>query len=107
MPTAVMVDCQPAKTTMGGARGYDAGKNLHGRNRHLAVDKLGLVWAVAVHAGSFQDQDGAPLVLWKLQPLCPRLKVIFADSAYGRGGLPDWTEQSCGWRLQTVRGPQV
>lgn len=105
-PTVVIVDSQTAKTTLDAdERGYDAGKKLQGRKRHLAVDTLGLVWAAAVHAGSIQDQDGAPLVLWKLPPLCPRLKVIFADSAYGRSGLPEWTKRTFGWRLQTVLRP--
>src|SRR5690606_5748427 len=83
LPTAVIVDSQTARTTLDGdERGYDAGKKQLGRKRHLAVDTLGWVWAVVVHAASVQDQDGAPLVLRKLDLLCRRLKVIFADSAY-------------------------
>jgi putative transposase len=105
-PTAVIVDSQTSKTTLDGdERGYDAGKKQLGRKRHLAVDTLGWVWAVAVHAASVQDQDGAPRVLRKLEPLCRRLKVVFADSAYGRSGLPAWTRQTFGWILQTVLRP--
>jgi putative transposase len=105
-PTAVIVDSQTSKTTTGGdERGDDAGNKPLGRKRHLAVDTLGWVWAVVVHAASVQDQDGARLVLWKLAPLCRRLKVIFADSAYGRCGLPAWTQQLFGWLLQTVLRP--
>lgn len=105
-PTAVIADSQTSKTALGGQeRGYDAGKKQLGRKRHLAVDTLGWVWAVVVHAASVQDQDGAPLVLRKLAPLCRRLKVIFADSAYGRSGLPAWTQQTFGWLLQTVLRP--
>jgi len=44
-------------------------------------------------------------VLQKLEPLCRRLKVIFADSAYGRSGLPVWTQHMFGWILQTVLRP--
>lgn len=105
-PTAVIIDSQTAKSTMPGpGRGYDAGKKLGGRKRHLAVDTLGLVWAVVVHAGSIQDQVGAVDVLRKLKSLCRRLKVIFADSAYGRDGLPAWTKATFGWILRTVLRP--
>jgi putative transposase len=105
-PTALIVDSQTAKTTLDAdERGYDCAKKLLGRKRHLAVDTLGLVWSVVVHAASMQDQDGARLVLQQLQSLCRRLKVIFADSAYGRSGLPAWTRQTFGWLLQTVLRP--
>ena len=107
-PTAVIVDSQTAKTTLGGdQRGYDAGKKLQGRKRHIAVDTLGLVWTVALHAASIQDQAGAwlMLMLMKLEPLCHRLKVIFADSAYGRSGLPAVVRETFGWILQTVLNP--
>lgn len=106
-PTAALVDSQTAKTVAlgGDARGDDAGKKLKGRKRHLAVDTLGLVLCVAVHAASIQDQDGAKLLLAKLQLGFRRLKVLFADSAYGRSGLPAWVKQTCGWILQTVLRP--
>jgi len=105
-PTAVIVDSQTSKTVLDGAeRGYDAGKKQLGRKRHLAVDTLGCVWAVVVHAASVQDYDGARLVLPQLKPLCRRLKVVFADSIYGRCGLPAWTKQTFGWLLQTVLRP--
>lgn len=105
-PMAVIVDSQTSRTTLNGdERGYDAGKKQMGRKRHLAVDKLGWVWAMVVHAASVQDQEGAPLVLRKLAPLCRRLKVIFADSAYGPNGLPAWTRQTFRWLLQTVLRP--
>lgn len=106
-PTAAIIDSQTAKTSAvaNGQRGYDAGKKLLGRKRHLAVDTLGLVLAIVVHAASIQDQDGAPWLLAKLHDQFRRLKVIFADAAYGRSGLPDWTRQTCGWILQTNLRP--
>ena len=101
-PRATIVDSQSARTTeVGGIRGYDAGKKVTGRKRHLAVDTLGLILAVPVHRADVQDQDGA----WTLRYGFRRPKVIFADAAYGRSGLPSWVQATFGWILQTVLRP--
>jgi putative transposase len=86
-------------------RGYDAGKKVTGRKRHIAVDIMGLALAVVVHWADMQDQDGAKSVFECLQHRFSRLKVIFADSAYGRSGLPEWVMTGFGWILQTVLRP--
>jgi putative transposase len=105
-PTAAIVDSQSIRTAEGGEeRGYDAGKKITGRKRHLAVDTLGLVWTVVVHGADWQDHDGACFVLMRLRERCKRLKAIFADSAYNRNGLPDWVRATFGWVLQTVLRP--
>ena len=86
-PSVAIVDSQSIRTAEGGEeRGYDAGKKITGRKRHLAVDTLGLIWAVVVHGAYWQDQEGADFRDSQLAALS-RLKVIFGDSAYGRDGF--------------------
>jgi putative transposase len=105
-PTVAIVDSQSIRTAEGGEeRGYDAGKKVTGRKRHLAVDTLGLVLAVVVHGGYWQDHDGACFVMYALQRAYRRLKVVFADGAYARNDLPAWVRQTFGWTLQTVLRP--
>lgn len=105
-PTVAIVDSQSIRTAEGGEqRGYDAGKKITGRKRHLAVDTLGMLLAVVVHSAGIQDQVGAEWVMDQLSERFRRLKVIFGDSAYGRSGLPEWVQQTFGWVLQTVLRP--
>ena len=105
-PTAAVVDSQSVRSAEGGEeRGYDAGKKITGRKRHIAVDTLGLVRAVTVHGAYWQDHDGAVFVLSALHQQFRRLKAVFADSAYGRCDLPGWVKETYGFVLQTVLRP--
>ena len=87
MASAGVVDSQsvPGAATVGKAsRGYDAGKKVNGRKRHLVVDTLGLLIVVLVTAASVQDRDGGVRVLDRAKMAMPSLVLVWADAAYSR-----------------------
>lgn len=73
--------------------------------RHIAVDTLGLLLVFVLHAASLQDYEGAHFVLQRIKDKYRLLKVVFADSAYSRCGLPARLPSSCRVVLQTVLRP--
>lgn len=82
-PTAAVIDSQTASTTQaGGPRGFDPGKRLHGRKRHIVTDTNGLLLAAHVHPANVQDVHGAVPLLEHLRDRFPRLQHVFADRVY-------------------------
>ena len=108
-PSAACIDSQSVKTTeMGGPeRGYDGGKKINGRKRHLLVDTLGLLLAVLITSAGLDDGVAAPLLLGHVTPQdFPRLVTIFADQKYHNHALDAWmAEYRAGWRIEVTMRP--
>jgi putative transposase len=101
-PTAGCLDSQSVKTTqVAGLRGYDKGKNVNGRKRHLLVDTLGLLLAVVVTSAALSDAAGARLLLSGLSGACKKLRRLWVDGTY-RGKLVEWVLEHCWFVLQPV-----
>lgn len=100
-PTAAIIDRQSVKTPdQAGERGYDAGKKVSGRKRHIAVDVLGMILAIKITSAAVQDRDAAKGLIQLMLSMYHRIQIIWADGGY-LGKLVGWVKQlrPCG-RLQ-------
>jgi putative transposase len=105
-PTAGCLDSQSVKgSATPGVRGYDAGKQINGRKRHLLVDTLGVLLIVRVTVASVQDRDAARLLLRNLPGHCKKLRKIWVDGGYS-GRLVQWVVECFKFYLTVVLRPK-
>jgi putative transposase len=105
-PTAAVIDSQSAATTQaGGPRGFDPGKRVHGRKRHIVTDTNGLLLAAHVHPANVQDVHGAVPLLKHLRERFPRLRHVFADRVYRGKQLLEALSHCGDWTIDIVQRP--
>jgi putative transposase len=107
-PTAGVIDSQSVKTTeSGGPRGFDAGKKIKGRKRHIVTDTLGHLVGLHVHPADTQDRDGAVDLLAAIKDLYPWMRHIFADGAYAGDKLSGALAHIGQWTFEIIKRPDA
>jgi transposase len=103
-PSAGVIDSQSVKTTeSGGPRGYDAGKKIKGRKRHILTDTEGNLVHAIIHTADIQDRDGAPLLLAEIIHRFPWLRHIFADGGYAGDKLREALRRIGKWTIEIIK----
>jgi transposase len=109
-PSAAIVDSQSVKAAevvAARSRGFDSGKKINGRKRHVAVDVEGFLLAVVVTAANVGDRMGAKLLVIALLDTCDRLKRIWADSGYDGKPLAGWVRAVAGITLEVIKRTEL